>query len=312
MGRYVVTVTLNPAIDKTVTVPSLLVGGLNRVAETRIDPGGKGINVAKVLHDFGVQVRATGLIAGSQGQQLLGQLQAKGIEHQFTEIAGQTRVNMKIYDAESRVTTELNESGFAVEQGQLEAFAANLGELLGGADLLVLGGSLPQGVPADVYSRFVAMAQERGVRTILDADGAALKAGLEARPFAIKPNLYELEQLVGRELPEQADVVAAGRELLGGGLSLLVISMGGDGAIVMDERETYRVTPFAITPQSTVGAGDSMVAAIAHGLLAGLPLQEIAARAATAGTVTASKPGTQVCTLQEVEENVHRVKTERL
>ncbi|PWK06655.1 1-phosphofructokinase [Tumebacillus permanentifrigoris] len=312
MNPTVVTVTLNPALDKTVTVPSFEVGGLNRVQQVRLDPGGKGINVAKVLRGFDVEVTAAGLIAGTIGRHLLKQLDAQRVDHRFVEVAGETRTNLKVYDESARVTTELNELGFDVQAEDLEAFRQQVEELLSEASYLVLGGSLPQGVPDEIYGTLIELANAKGVRTILDADGMAFKKGLEARPYAVKPNLFELQQLTGRPLDAMADIVAAGQELLERGISLVVISMGGDGAVFITKEQVVHTTPFAITPQSTVGAGDSMVAAIVHGLAMNKPLAELAQWATTAGTVTASKRGTQVCTLAEVSEQVHRVQTTRI
>ncbi|MGB8955545.1 MAG: 1-phosphofructokinase [Tumebacillaceae bacterium] len=312
MTATVVTVTLNPAIDKTVTVPTLEVGGLNRIQQSRLDPGGKGINVAKVLHGFGLDVTATGFVAGIQGQHLLRQLHAIGLRSDFQEIEGDTRTNLKVYAEDTRVTTEINENGFTVSGEALAAFQQKLSKLLKRASVLVLGGSLPPGVPVHIYRDFIGLANAQGVKTILDADGEALRQGIEAQPFVVKPNVYELEQLFGRTLGTQDDIVGAGRELLDKGISLVVISMGSQGSIVLDREQAYQVSPFPITPQSTVGAGDSMVAAIAYCLLAGKSVREIAEWATTAGTVTASKSGTQVCTLPEVTQHLSRVKALRI
>ncbi|UUZ97632.1 PfkB family carbohydrate kinase [Paenibacillus sp. P25] len=142
---------------------------------------------------------------------------------------------------------------------------------------------------------------------MLDADGAAFAEGLKAAPYAVKPNLYELERLTGRKLDTDEAIVKAGRQLLERGVSLVVISMGGDGAIVMNSEAAYRVRPFAIQPLSTVGAGDSMVAVMAYCLLENRPLEELARWSVAAGTVTASKAGTQVCTYEEIISHAGQV-----
>lgn len=312
MTTTVVTVTLNPAIDKTVTVSSLEVGGLNRIQHSRLDPGGKGINVAKVLQGFGLDVTATGFIAGVQGQLLLRQLQAIDLAVDFQEIDGDTRTNLKVYAEDTRVTTEINENGFTVSEEALAAFEQKMSELLKRASVLVLGGSLPPGVPVHIYRDYIELAHAQGVKTILDADGEALRQGIEARPFVVKPNVHELEQLLGRALNTQDEIVSAGRDLLDKGISLVVISMGSKGSVVLDRDNAFQVSPFPITPQSTVGAGDSMVAAIAYCLLAGNSVREIAEWATTAGTITASKSGTQVCTLPEVRQHLSRVHAKRI
>lgn len=311
MKSAVVTVTLNPALDKTVTLAGLAIGGLNRVRDLRVDPGGKGINVAKVLKKFSVNVIAAGLVAGFQGQQLLKQMERDAIEVSFVNVQGETRTNLKIVDERVKVTTEINEPGFNVFPEDLGRLGQKLSALLDQASLLIIGGSLPPGVPDHIYGDYVEMANSKGVKAILDADGGALREGIKAKPFAIKPNLHELEQLVGRKLTTTPEIVSAGKQLLGYGISLVIISMGSQGAVVLDQKEVYQVTPFAISPKSTVGAGDSMVAALAYSLLENKSLAEIAVWATTAGTVTASKSGTQVCTLAEVQHflpQVHALK----
>lgn len=308
MKSAVVTVTLNPALDKTVTLSALEIGGLNRVRDLRVDPGGKGINVAKVLKEFSINVIAAGLVAGFQGQQLLKQLERDAIEVCFVNVQGETRTNLKIVDESMKVTTEINEPGFNVSPEDLECLGQKLSKLLDQASLFIIGGSLPPGVPDHIYRDYIEMANSKGVKAILDADGGALQEGIKAKPFAIKPNLHELEQLVGRKLTTPPEIVSAGKQLLGQGISLVIISMGSKGSIVLDKKEVYQVTPFPISPKSTVGAGDSMVAALGYSLLENKSLAEIAVWATTAGTVTASKSGTQVCTLAEVQHLLTQVR----
>lgn len=307
MKTSVVTVTLNPALDKTVTVSSLKTGGLNRVKDIRMDAGGKGINVAKVLKKFEVDVLAAGLIAGFQGQLLLEYLEAEGIKTSFLKIPGETRTNLKIVEEKTKITTEVNEAGFLVTQEDLKRFSDNLLHLMDQTCILVLSGSLPPGVPETIYKDYIEIANAKGIKTILDADGKALEEGIKALPFAIKPNIHELENLAGCKLLEEKDVVLAGRHLIEKGINLVVISMGSEGAIVLNDKETYQVKTFPIKRESTVGAGDSMVATLAYALLNNKPLEEIAKWITTAGTITASKPGTQVCTLAEVQQSLHQV-----
>lgn len=303
----VLTVTLNPSIDKTIALSSLEVGGLNRTEEIRLDPGGKGINVARILRTFGVPVTAGGFIAGSLGEQIRASLEKEGIRTDFIEVAGETRTNLKLVDLSRQLTTEVNEPGFTVAAPDIERLLAKITGLVEDAKVVVLGGSLPKGVPVSFYADLIQAARNAGAKTILDADGEAFAAGLKAIPYAVKPNLFELEQLTGRELKSDRDILAAGKELLERGVSLAVISMGAQGAVVMDEREAYRVRPFPVTPLSTVGAGDSMVAVMAHSLLAGEPLERLARWSTAAGTLTAAKAGTQVCTFAEIRQHAHKV-----
>lgn len=312
MKTNVVTVTLNPALDKTVVIDQFNIGGLNRIRNSRIDPGGKGINVAKVLNKFGQNVKATGLIAGVQGQMLLKFLSQSGIESDFYEIPGETRTNLKVIEEQSNITTEINESGFNVTEKDLNAFKTELSRHLDNASFLVLGGSLPQGVPSDIYYQLIEIAKSKGVRTVLDADREALINGIKAMPYAIKPNIFELEKLTGQKMSTMKEVLRAAKALTEKGIEMIAVSMGAEGALVTDKTDSYLVKTFPITPKSTVGAGDSMVATLVYSILNNFALEKTAQWITTAGTVTASKPGTEVCSLEEVMNSVHAVRVEKI
>jgi 1-phosphofructokinase len=309
--NQVVTITLNPAIDKTVSVRKFEVDQLNRVEsenDIQIDPGGKGINVAKVLTNFDVDVTAAGFIGGKQGRQLQSGLDEKKIKHYFTKVQGETRTNLKIVDIETKSLTELNEPGFTVGEDEVNLLFDQLKELLPTTSILVLGGSYPKGVDKDIYRRIIEFANKQGVKVILDADGEAFKEGIEAGPYAVKPNVFELELLYNKKLSTMEEIVEAGKQLLNKGISTVVISMGKDGAVVLnDQSEVYRVEALSIVPGSTVGAGDSMVAAMVYCTLNEMPLQELAKWATAAGGMTASKPGTEVCTFDEVKAVLDQV-----
>ncbi|WP_068619532.1 1-phosphofructokinase [Paenibacillus tuaregi] len=312
MKPSVITVTLNPALDKTVTLDGLQIGGLNRVQEIRIDPGGKGINVAKVLRSFQVPVTATGFAGGYSGRQLLEDLVKLGIDQAFIPVEGETRTNLKLVDSSSAVTTEVNERGSLIGEADTQLFIRQMETLLNDVKVLVLGGSIPPGIQSDIYRTIIEMANHRQVKTILDADGDALLEGLKGKPYAVKPNIHELEQLMGRKLEHTGDIVQASRSLIQEGVTLVIVSMGAEGAIFVSADEVLKASPFPIEPQSTVGAGDSMVAAVTYSLLEGYSLEQIARWATTAGTVTASKAGTEVCTRDEITRNLEHVNIERI
>lgn len=312
MKPYVVTITLNPALDKTVTINKLNHGGLNRASSIRIDAGGKGINVAKVLKGFSVNTIASGLISGVHGQTLLELLSRERIEARFLNVQGDTRVNMKIIEEGANVTTEINEMGFCVDDKDLELFQHKLSELLYSASFLVLSGSLPRGVREEIYSSYIKLAAGRGVKTILDADGAALQKGIESSPYAVKPNLCELERLFGRKMANDNDIVSAGRNLLKKGVKIVAVSMGEKGAILMNDDEALRIRTFPVVTASTVAAGDSMVAAMVFSFLNGYSLKQTAKWITAAGTITVSKPGTQVCSLEEVRKSLELVEVRQL
>ncbi|BBH24163.1 tagatose-6-phosphate kinase [Paenibacillus baekrokdamisoli] len=303
----VITVTLNPALDKTVTIEQFEYGGLNRIKEMRTDAGGKGINVAKVLKLFEVDVNALGLKAGYQGQVIRDQLEKLGIDSTMIEAPGETRVNLKIVDESTKQTTELNEPGFMVDTDLLEQFQAVFKSKAAEASIIVLGGSLSPGIPPNYYRSLIEIARAQGIRTILDADGEALALGIEAAPFAIKPNVHELEALLGETFDSMEQMIAAVRKLIDRGIEYVLVSMGAEGSLLVSKTEAVKASPFPIMPVSTVGAGDSMVAALVYSFLNGKSVEETARWTSAAGTITASKPGTQVCTLHEVMHSLQLV-----
>jgi 1-phosphofructokinase len=300
--KRVLTVTLNPAIDKTIEIDRFYVGELNRVNKMRLDPGGKGINVAKVLHEFGVNVEASGLIAGYQGDYLAEAVKQMGIATNFLKIPGETRTNLKIFDTTSTITTEINEIGFFVDEKHIADYKKMLTEQLKDAEILVLSGSIPEGISTSIYKELIEIANQMGVKTILDADGQPLIEGIAAKPFAIKPNIHELERVFGRALADTQQITDAVSALIDGGIGIVIVSMGAKGAIVMDKNERLIVEPYPVERKSTVGAGDSMVGALAYSLINKLTLKEIAAWTTAAAAITVSKIGTQVCTFNEVLE----------
>jgi 1-phosphofructokinase len=304
MAAQVVAVALNPSVDRTVEVKNFTPGGLNRAVSSRVDPAGKAINAARVLKSFGPQVAVVGFAGGNTGSLLHESLSKEGIGDALIDISGETRINLKILDQETGSMTEINERGPEIAQADLRRFEAKFRELCGKAKLVVLSGSLPPAVPADYYACLLDEARQFGVRTILDADGEALREGICKVPYAVKPNLAELRRLTGRSLETMQSILDAGRELTTAGISVVIISMGADGAVVMNQHQAFCAKPWKITAASATGAGDSMVGALAGALLRGAELEDIARITVAAGTVTASKQGTQLCTKDEVLESL--------
>jgi 1-phosphofructokinase len=312
MKEKIITVTLNPSIDKTIFVEKLNPYELNRSISTRLDPGGKGINVARALKNFGVDVLATGLIAGENGKKLLNDLIQAGIAVDFYNINGETRTNIKILDQSNQEITEINEQGFFVSEKDLNHFRKKYKALLRKTDIVVLSGSLPPGVPSDFYLECIQIAKQNGKKVILDADGDAFVQGVQASPFAIKPNLHELELIMGRQISNISEIAEAVRFFLNKGVEIVIVSMGSDGAVIGKEQEIYKADAWDIAVQGATGSGDSMVAALAFSLLKNNSLVDIAKLTTAAGTITASKAGTQVCTLDEVEKSLNYVQLRKI
>lgn len=280
----IATLTLNPAIDRAVTIPDFTAGAVNRVVQSSDRAGGKGINVAAALAGHGHAVAALGFLGRDNEDVFTVFFAARGIEDRCLRLPGVTRTGIKIFDPLRRGTTDINFPGLSPTAADLDALRGQLAALRGG--WCVLAGSLPPGVPAGIYREFVSTLKTNGVRTVLDASGESLREVLKASPDVIKPNVFELEALLGKTLCSEADVVAAGRELVAGGVKLVVVSRGAEGACFVTAEEGFVARPPSVGAGSTVGAGDAMVAGIVSAQIRGLPLDE-AARLATAFSLAA-------------------------
>jgi 1-phosphofructokinase len=280
----VVTVTLNPAIDQTVTIPNFVAGSVNRVEQARADPGGKGVNVASILADVGHPVAVTGFLGRDNAAPFEELFERKRIVDRFVRIAGQTRVGIKVSDPLLHQTTDINFPGQAPLPTDVEALIHTLDEL--DAEWFVLSGSIPPGVDVSIYRTLAAALKRRGRRVLLDTSGEGLRLALQVAVDAIKPNVHELEVLVGHALPDAEAIVAAVQPLLEQGIRLIAVSMGSDGACFVDDSVTAVARPPRVEVKSTVGAGDAMVAGIVSAQLRGLTLADCA-RLATAFSLDA-------------------------
>ena len=259
------TLTCNPAWDYALYTDDIVSGETNRSRSERLQFGGKGINVSAVLAQLGVESVALGFVAGFMGEALECSVRAAGIRTDFVHLPqGQTRINVKIKAASE---TEINAQGPEIPSSAVEELYVKL-DALTTDDVLVLAGSVPRSLPSDFYQQIMARLSGRGVRFAVDATGRLLCDTLPYRPLVIKPNRRELEEIVGRELPNDEAVRVAAAELQARGAQHVLVSLGGDGALLLDASgQTHRVAAHAIAAVDTVGAGDSMMA----GFLAGLP-----------------------------------------
>jgi 1-phosphofructokinase len=288
--RPILTLTLNPAIDETVTLDALHPGAVNLARGMRRDAGGKGVNVARCLADWGVPVIATGLLGACNAAIFERLFAARGIEDRFRRLDGDTRTNIKL--VHDGLTTDINLPGLPPAPADLDALRATLLDAADGAALVALSGSLPAGVPADFYAGLGRDLAARGARVVLDTSGmplAAALAGPAGLPFCVKPNRAELEAWAGRSLASPAALIEAAAGLRARGVRLVAISLGADGALFAGEEGTLHAQLTALPPESplgsTVGAGDAMVAGICAALGEGADLGGIA-RLATAFAVT--------------------------
>ncbi|WP_377807360.1 1-phosphofructokinase [Azospirillum sp. A29] len=263
--RSVVTVTLNPAIDQTITVEALKPGSVHRAKAVRHNAGGKGVNVASCLADWGTPVTVTGLLGAGNAAPFEALFQAKGIADAFIRLPGETRVNIKIADLAANDTTDINLPGLSADASAVDRVRETVLGLVEPGTPVLLAGSLPEGLPADAYPALTADLAAAGARVVLDSSGAPLAAALAstgALPHCIKPNRHELEDWAGRPLPTTADLLDAARDLHRRGVSVVVVSLGADGALFVDGARALHGRLPPVQALSTVGAGDAMVAGL--------------------------------------------------
>ena len=278
----VVTITLNPAIDRTVTISNFTAGAVNRVESVRSHPGGKGVNVASALADHGHGVAVTGFLGRSNAGAFEELFSQKKIADHFVRIAGQTRIGIKITDPVRAETTDINFPGPAPTSEELSMLRSQIATLE--AEWFVVAGSLPPGVDPAIYRDIIAGLRRRGLQGATRHEWRSLPAGARGQPTAIKPNIHEFEAFVGHPLSNEQEVVAAARILIDRGIELVVISMGQEGACFVTANESVMARPPEIEVKSTVGAGDAMVAGILSGQLQKFSLGECA-RLATAFSI---------------------------
>ncbi|MCD8223480.1 MAG: 1-phosphofructokinase [Clostridiales bacterium] len=302
------TVTLNPALDKTVEIPSLTIDAVNRITTMRTDPGGKGINVSKVIRKLGGQSIAVGILGGDTGRAIESALKKLGLTTSFRFVEGETRTNMKIIDPANHTNTDINEPGVVVSEEILNNLRDEIHDHLTGDDIVVISGSMPKGSPADTYYTWAKVFREKGAKVILDADGELLRAGLKASPYLIKPNDHELSMLVGRELKTPQDLARTARSLMSDyGIAKIVVSMGSAGALYVTGTETIYAEGLKVPVGSTVGAGDSVVAALAIAEESGLSLEETVRLSTATGAANVMCSGTQAAEYSVIQELIPKV-----
>lgn len=279
----IITVSLNPSIDRTLAVERFEYGSMNRVQNARDDACGKAVNLAIVAGTLGAQAVCVGLLPEDGGARIERRLEAHGVETRFIHVPGRVRVNIKLLDQAKRVITEINERGETATEAQLSELGELISARAGPGDFLVLTGSMPPGCPQSAYETMIRAAPQ-GVRCVLDAEGDPLRLAIRAKPFLIKPNRLELEQLLGKKLDSIEQVREAAHGLIQSGVSLVAVTLGPEGALLTDGEQTLFAPPIRLQARSTVGAGDSMLA----GLLTGFSRGEALERAFRMGVAAAS------------------------
>ncbi len=273
----VLTVTLNPALDLTVQLPALHLGEVNRSDNLQVHAAGKGLNVAQVLADLGHQLTVTGFLGEANAQPFEQLFAARGFADEFVRVAGETRSNIKLAEADGRIT-DINGPGLEVGAAQRDELLARLERLVPGHELVVVAGSLPRGVEVPWFVELLQRLARLGARVALDTSGAALREGLALSPWLIKPNEEELAQARGLD-PADAQALADEARRLNARIAHVVMSQGAAGVSWFSPAAAWHAHPPKVRVVSTVGAGDSLLAGMLHGLLAGWPAERTLAHA---------------------------------
>jgi 1-phosphofructokinase/tagatose 6-phosphate kinase len=313
----IITVTLNAAIDKTLAVPNFRLGRRHRAVEQAAMAGGKGVNVARALKALGQPVIATGVAGGPTGTRIIEQLTEEAILNDFVRIHEESRTPTAVVDPTTGEQTEINERGPAVSEAELELFVDKLLYLAKGAGVVVFSGSLPRGVPADLYARLVGELKRAGMTTVLDSEGEALRLGTRAEPTVVSPNQEEAEELVGHEFADDEDLPAAVREIVAIGAREAILTLPtGCIAFVGDEHERrlYRasVDPGVVDARSGVGSGDAFLAGYVASRYTGRPPEECVRFAVACGAESVQHFGAGVLDPGAVERLTQQVEVEAL
>lgn len=306
----ILTVTLNAALDRTVVVPRIGLGRRHRAVESSRAPGGKGINVARALRRLGEPVIATGLAGGATGSRIRELLTSEQVVHDLVEVAGESRTNVSIVDPTSGEQTEINERGPEISAEDVERFTERLVYLARGATFCVLAGSLPPGVPVDMYAHLIERLRDLSVPVLLDTDGEPMRAGLRAQPSLVAPNRAEAEEAVGYEFGDADELATGLRSLLDmGAVEAFMTTESGCVAIATEggAQRRFEATIEPLEPVASAGSGDAFLAGLVSRRRAGRPASECLAYAVACGAESTQHLGAGALDSREVERMLHRV-----
>jgi 1-phosphofructokinase/tagatose 6-phosphate kinase len=313
----IITVTLNAAIDKTLAVPNFRLGRRHRAVEQTAMAGGKGVNVARALKTLGMPVIATGVAGGPTGTRIIEQLTDEAILNDFVRIREESRTSTAVVDPTNGEQTEINEKGPSVSDAELDLFVDKLLYLAKGAGVCVFSGSLPRGVPDDLYARLIAEINRLGCVTVLDSEGEALRVGTRAEPTVVTPNEPEAEELVGHEFSDEEDRPAAVREVveLGAREAIMTLPTGCIGMLRNGSERALlsaKIDPGVVEARSTVGSGDAFLAGYVAARYQDGDAERCLRFAVGCGAESIQHFGAGVLDPREVERLLPEVQVERL
>ncbi|MGP5428973.1 hexose kinase [Enterococcus malodoratus] len=310
----IVTVTMNPSIDISYPLATLKIDTVNRTNKVTKTAGGKGLNVTRVIHDLCGDVLATGVLGGFHGAYIAEELKKAGIKQDFTPIAEESRDSIAILHEGNQ--TEILESGPTVSEDEQAAFLEKFEELIKQADIVTISGSLAKGFPSDFYQKLVQIAQQHAVKALVDTSGESLKQVITAKqkPYLIKPNLEELEALLGQafSLEKLDDIQAALSQPLFEGIEWIVVSLGKHGAIAKYQETFYRVEIPTIQVINPVGSGDSTIAGFAYGLSKAMPPMDLLKMCMATGMANAQENKTGHVDPANVKNHFEKINVKKI
>ena len=304
--------TLNVSVDRRYVVENSRMNAVNRVKECTATAGGKGLNVARVIHALGEKVIAGGIAGGNLGRYVTSELDREGIQHHFTMAAGESRCCINIIDTLTGTQTEYLEPGLTVSPEEKALFVQDFDELCAQSSVITISGSLPRGLDTNTYAELIERARKAGRPVLLDASGAALMAGIKSNPYYIKPNEDEIVQLTDCDINNDEQLAEAALRLHRGGIDRVVVSMGKRGAMMACSEGVVRGEPPVIKALNTVGCGDSMTAAFAVAAEKGMIAEEAMRYAVAVSAASAMNPGTGGLNKADFEAVLPGVKVFRL
>ncbi len=307
----ILTITLNPSIDRRYVVDGFEKGRVFRAREVQYTPGGKGLNVTKVIKAFNEPVVATGFLGGRSGEYIKDQLDDMNIQHKFVDIRGETRSCIAIL-SDDKSQTEVLEDGPYIFKEETLNFYELYRDIIKECEIICASGSLPKGLTSDTYRKLIDIAKEQNKKFILDTSGEALRLGVEGAPFLVKPNKEELENLVGHSIINEYEIFKSAKHLLDKGINIVVISLGSKGSVVFSNDYAYMVKPPKVNAINPVGSGDSMVAGFAVALKRNYDFETMIRFASACGTANAMEAETGKVDIDNVRRLMKEIKIEEI
>ena len=303
----IVTITLNPSFDKSININNFHIGSVHKMGEVRIDPGGKGINVSKVLNELGCNNVATGIAGRDNFREYRYLLREICISQKFIQTAGSIRTNLKINDPVNGTTTDINEPGPLLNEYDLICLEKLLSEYKETASVFVISGSISPDTEPLFMSMLIGFLREMDKKVIVDTSGAALKEAIKAKPYIIKPNIDEFSELMGRKFLSRDEIIECAKELISTGIHGVMVTMGADGLLYVTENSCHFSSGIKVDPKCTVGAGDAVTAGIAYSVENNMDDEFIVSLSSALGTAAVMTDGSQSPSLDDIDHYMDMV-----